>query len=125
MLGLLSNEDLERELRRASIGLVTQRADVLEFNVPSKLMNFMAYGLPVLACVRPDSEVARLVAAANCGWIVDSEQPHRLAEVAATALGSADELETRGQAAREFAARYFDPAAMAATWEGVLRSVAR
>ncbi len=27
-----------------------------EFNLPSKIMNFMAYGLPIVAAVHPDSE---------------------------------------------------------------------
>ena len=45
----------------AAVGLVTQAYDGIDFNVPSKLMNFMAYGIPVVASVRPDSEVARVI----------------------------------------------------------------
>jgi colanic acid biosynthesis glycosyl transferase WcaI len=49
MLGLVSSDALESELREASVGLVTQRHGGEEFNIPSKLMNFMMYGLPVVA----------------------------------------------------------------------------
>ena len=40
---------------------MSQWHDGSEFNIPSKLMNFMAYGIPVLAAVNPDGEVARIV----------------------------------------------------------------
>ena len=60
MPGLLLDE-LEGEMQRATIGLVPQRPDVDEFNLPSKLMNLMSRGVPVLASVNPQSEIARIV----------------------------------------------------------------
>ena len=44
MPGLLL-EELEQEMERATIGLVPQRPDVDEFNLPSKLMNLMSRGV--------------------------------------------------------------------------------
>ena len=61
MLGVLDDDELEVELKRATIAFVSQRYEGAEFNIPSKLMNFMAYGLPILAAVNPSSEVARIV----------------------------------------------------------------
>ena len=49
------------ELQDATIALVSQKHGGEEFNIPSKLMNFMMYGLPVVASVDPRSEVARIV----------------------------------------------------------------
>ena len=59
--GLVSENELERELDEADIGLITQRPDVFEFNVPSRLMTLLARGIPVLAATRRDSEVRRLL----------------------------------------------------------------
>ncbi len=42
MLGLVDDEDLEEELRYADIAFVSQCYEGSEFNIPSKLMNFMA-----------------------------------------------------------------------------------
>jgi colanic acid biosynthesis glycosyl transferase WcaI len=120
MLGLLTNEDLELELRRASLGVVTQRPDVAEFNLPSKLMNFMAYGLPVLAAVRPDSEVAGIIEGANAGWVVDSADPAALPRTGAEVLADVGELSRRGRNGEAFAARNFDPAGTAEQWDDVL-----
>jgi glycosyltransferase involved in cell wall biosynthesis len=86
MPGVLVGEALERRLRRAQLGVVSQRADVAEFNLPSKLMNYMAYGLPVLASVRPDSETARIVRDSGGGWVTDAGDPSAFADAAAEAL---------------------------------------
>jgi colanic acid biosynthesis glycosyl transferase WcaI len=75
MLGVVDDQRLEDELRRADIALVTQLYDGTDFNIPSKLMNFMAYGLPILAAVNPRGEVARIVREADAGWVVDSSNP--------------------------------------------------
>ena len=75
MLGVLDDDELEVELKRATIAFVSQRYEGAEFNIPSKLMNFMAYGLPILAAVNPSCEVARIVREAGAGWIVNSAEP--------------------------------------------------
>ena len=74
MPGLLL-EELETEIERAAIGLVPQRPDVDEFNLPSKLMNLMSRGVPVLASVNPSSEIARIVRESGAGWVVDAADP--------------------------------------------------
>ena len=70
--GVVDDVTLERLLQRASVALVSQRYDDIDFNVPSKLMNFMGYGIPTVAAVRPDSEVARIVDLGAAGWTVAS-----------------------------------------------------
>ena len=87
LLGVISETDLERELARASFGLVTQRADVAEFNVPSKLMTLMGRGLPVLAHVRPGSEVESIISSSGAGWITDARQPEQFTGRAACGAG--------------------------------------
>ena len=72
MFGVVDDERLEQEFAAPDIGFVSQRYEGSEFNIPSKLMNFMAYGLPILAAVNPAGEVARLVSESGAGWVVDS-----------------------------------------------------
>jgi len=123
MPGVLVGERLEQELRRAQLGVVSQRGDVAEFNLPSKLMNYMAYGLPVLASVRPESETARIVRDSGGGWVTDADDPAAFADAAADALGRPDELRVRGAASRAFAARHFRPVDVARAFESVLLEV--
>ena len=122
--GLVSSERLEQELNRASLALVSQKHGGEEFNIPSKLMNFMMYGLPVVASVDPRSEVARIVQASGGGWVVDNRDPGRFAFALRQISGSDGEIDRRGAAAREYALRNFSVQAFAAQFESVLRGVA-
>ncbi|MDQ3849771.1 MAG: glycosyltransferase family 4 protein, partial [Actinomycetota bacterium] len=113
MRGVLLDGALDAELRGAQLGVVSQRADVAEFNLPSKLMNYMAYGLPVLASVRPESETARIVRDSGGGWVCDACDPAAFARTAAEVLARPDVLGERRAAARAFAERNFRPADVA------------
>jgi colanic acid biosynthesis glycosyl transferase WcaI len=109
--GVLDRPELGSLLERAALGLVSQSYEGIDFNVPSKLMNFMGRGLPVIAAVRPESEVARLVERSGCGWVTTS--PSEAAAVAARALQQPDERAAHGRAGLEFAREHFAPARVA------------
>jgi colanic acid biosynthesis glycosyl transferase WcaI len=104
---------------------VSQRYEGVDFNVPSKLMNFMGYGIPVVAAVRADSEVARIVRSSGGGWVVDSPDPDALSATLALALSEPEERARRGRAALRFAASHFDPEQLAADFESVLDTARR
>ena len=123
--GVLDHRELESELERAAVAVVSQRYEGTDFNVPSKLMNFMARGLPVVAAVRPDSEVARIVRASNGGWVTERGDPRNFAALVAAALQDPRDRFRRGQAALRFARKHFTAARLASQFEEVLLSVAR
>jgi colanic acid biosynthesis glycosyl transferase WcaI len=120
VLGLVDEAALEREFEQASLALVTQQRDVVEFNVPSRLMNYMAEALPVVASVRADSEVARIVSGSGAGWVTSLET---VGEVLTAALGDPAELERRSLAALEHARREFDVRVAAERFEELLQEV--
>jgi colanic acid biosynthesis glycosyl transferase WcaI len=124
MAGLVSSERLEHELHDASIALVSQKHGGEEFNIPSKIMNFMMYGLPIVASVDPGSEVAHIVRTSGGGWIVDNADPAVFAQALREIAGSPDEITRRAAAAREYAARHFNVDAFAAHFDDVLGRVA-
>jgi colanic acid biosynthesis glycosyl transferase WcaI len=124
MLGVVDDTHLDQELRSAVLALVTQAYQGTEFNLPSKLMNYLAYGLPVIAAVNPRSETARLVREAHAGWVVDSSEPGSLPTAIAEALADPNELAARGQAGRQFALEQFSPPAFVDAFERELRAVA-
>jgi colanic acid biosynthesis glycosyl transferase WcaI len=123
MLGVVDDSRLEQELRSADIGFVTQRYEGSEFNIPSKLMNFMAYGLPILAAVNPAGEVARLVQASGGGWVIDSSDPDAFPRELARLAGAREELVERGAAARRYAERHFTKPGFAEAFERALLDV--
>lgn len=120
MRGVISDAELEEELQSARIGLVTQHYAGSEFNIPSKLMNFMAYGLPVLAAVNPEGEVARIVREASAGWTVNSAEPSALPQKLYELSQSPAEIAERAGAAYAYANRNFTADAFAAEFESEL-----
>lgn len=116
--GLLPSVD--SELDRAAVGLVPQRPDITEFNLPSKLMNFMARGVPVLASVSLDSETARLVQQSGGGWLADAADPDAFPETVARIAADPEERGTRARRARAFAAEHFSADVIADQFERVL-----
>jgi colanic acid biosynthesis glycosyl transferase WcaI len=119
--GLLSAADLDDELRRAQIAVVSQHYDAGEFNVPSKLMNFMAAGLPVVASVAPTSEAARIIRASGCGWVTDSDDLDAFTEALGAAIDAPDECGDRGLAGLAFARRNFRPSLLGKIFDDVIR----
>lgn len=123
MLGMVEDERLERELQQADVAFVSQRHDGSEFNIPSKLMNFMAYGLPVLAAVNPAGEVARIVRESGAGWVVDSSDADAFPRELARLATAGDELPKRAASARRYADEHFTGEGFAARFEQTLRAV--
>jgi len=106
MLGLVDDAQLEQELSQADVGLVTQRYEGAEFNIPSKLMNFMAYGLPIVAAVDPGGEVARIIREADAGWVVDSRDLDAFPREIARIGSERTELRQRSANARHSSRAY-------------------
>jgi colanic acid biosynthesis glycosyl transferase WcaI len=122
-LGLVSDERLEQELRSATLALVSQSYTGAEFNLPSKLMNFMAYGLPIVAAVHPEGETARLVEKAEAGWVADSSDPDLFPRTVISALDDAEDLRRKALTARSYAEEHFSTKAFAGSFDRLLRRV--
>jgi putative colanic acid biosynthesis glycosyltransferase WcaI len=122
-LGLVSDERLEEELRSATLALVSQSYTGAEFNLPSKIMNFMAYGLPIVAAVNPAGESARLTEKAGAGWVADSSDPDLFPRTVIAALDDAADLRSKAAAARAYAEQNFSTEAFAGSFDRLLRTV--
>jgi colanic acid biosynthesis glycosyl transferase WcaI len=123
MLGLVDDHRLEAELQAATLAFVSQQYEGAEFNIPSKIMNFMAYGLPILAAVNPASEVARIVERAGAGWVVNSGEPERFPDRLAAILRDPQDIQGRAAAARACAEEHFTQDGFARRFDASLREV--
>jgi colanic acid biosynthesis glycosyl transferase WcaI len=123
MPGIVDDERLEHELQSATIAFVSQRHEGAEFNIPSKIMNFMAYGLPILAAVNPQGEVARIVRESGAGWVVDSSEPDSFPSKLAEILRAPDEVASCGRAAYRYAQQHFTQDGFVARFDEALADV--
>jgi colanic acid biosynthesis glycosyl transferase WcaI len=121
--GIISDEALASELERATVALVSQHYEGAEFNVPSKLMNFMGQGLATVASVGPRSEVSRILAKSEGGWVTSSSHPDEAAHTLAEVLREPAEIARRGAKALDFARANFTAEHCVERFEGVLAKV--
>jgi colanic acid biosynthesis glycosyl transferase WcaI len=122
-LGVVPRNRLVREVDGASIGIVSQRPGLVEFNLPSKLMNYMARGLPVIASVDPESETARLVRESGVGWVTDPNDLDLFCDRLAQVLADPGARAQASAAGLRYARRALRPSACAALFEEVAREL--
>jgi len=76
--------------------------------VPSKLLNIMASGRPIVASLPDYSDARRIIEEANCGYCVPPRDPHKLAKAILTLYNDNDLREEMGSNGRIYAERYFE-----------------
>jgi colanic acid biosynthesis glycosyl transferase WcaI len=73
-------EELPEMLAAADVGLITQKRNVVGFNMPSKTQVLLASGRPILAAVPAHGTAAQAVRASGGGIVVKPENPYDLAQ---------------------------------------------
>jgi glycosyltransferase involved in cell wall biosynthesis len=114
--------DLPPILAAADAVLVLlQRGSLYEDSLPTKLVEGLAAGRPVI--VSAAGESARIVADAGAGYTADPEDPEALRDVIRQAAIDPDRA-VKGQAGRAIAAEVFDRRIVVRTLAGYLEEVA-
>jgi colanic acid biosynthesis glycosyl transferase WcaI len=100
-LPLLDAKDFRGLMAASNVCLVTQQHSVSEIAFPSKIVTYLAAGRPIVACVNPECEVARITRESGAGTVVEAENPLALVE-AVRGLRNAD-LRKAGENGRAYA----------------------
>jgi glycosyltransferase involved in cell wall biosynthesis len=108
----------------ADVCLVSLKAGLSGYIVPSKLYPILAAGRPYIAAVEDTSEVAAITRQHQCGLVAPPGDAQALASVVRTLAADRAVCERMGAAARG-AAPLFDRARQVAAHAAVLREVAR
>lgn len=123
MPGVVMGADLDALLARATLGVVTQRPDVAEFNLPSKLMHYMGVGLPVVGVVRPGSETERIIHEANAGWTVDASDPAAFPGLLQTLLANPQDVHRASRNSHAYALEHFSARRVTDAFEDMFASI--
>jgi glycosyltransferase involved in cell wall biosynthesis len=111
-------------LASSDVLLVVLDQGASRYSVPSKVLNYLCAGRPILALLPAENAVAEAVVAAGAGIVVTPGDT----EAASAALNRllADPLQRAkmGAAAREYAERTFDVAAVGDRFEAVFDQLA-
>jgi len=117
-------EDYWRLLSASDICLVSlKKSKVKTPVVPRKLEDVMAAGRPVIAHVPLDGDVKKFIEKANCGIVIDAENPEGLADAIQKMHGMREDARLQyGRNGRSYAVRNFSPQAIATQYETLFAS---
>jgi len=110
-------------LQSSDVSLVTLRKEYKQPVVPSKLMEIMAAGCPVILSVPKSSDAVRIVKKAQCGIWVPPESPEKLAEAILTLFRNKRLAKSMGLKGRKFAEEYFSLERAVNDYEKILFSL--
>ena len=77
-MDVLPQEAFLQLLQRADVSVILQKAEVKDIVVPSKLMNILAIGSPVIAAVSRESETAKILSRLSVDTIIKPGDPEAL-----------------------------------------------
>jgi len=92
--------------------------------IPSRLFNILASGRPVVAMCGPDSELGRITASENVGYMVVPGDGNGLIETFRKARNDPDRI-AKGDRARRLVEARFSPQAYTEAWRRLLRQESR
>lgn len=95
-------------LRSADLLILPTRSGQSMSSIPSKLIYYMLAARPILALVHSDSETAKVITQAKCGWILHPDQSEAIMEkIIWIKDNSSGNLAKMGQSGREYAINHY------------------
>lgn len=116
-------EQLPDVLASADVLIVVLERDASRYSVPSKVLNYLCAGRPILALLPSDNAVAQTVEDAGAGLVVEPDDLESTAAALNSILSDSAVSEEMGRAARRYAERTFDVGSVADQFEAVLKDV--
>lgn len=113
-------EQLSDMLSTADILIAILENDASQYSVPSKVLNYMCAGRPVVALMPPDNAAAQMVVAADAGIVVPLGDRETLAAAVDLLLQDGRLRQRMSENARRYAEENFDITAIADGFENVL-----
>jgi len=94
-------------LRASDVSMINLNPKLTTPVVPSKLLNIMACGLPVVASLPPHSDALRIIQEADCGSCVPAGDAEALADAILEVYRNPSQARKFGDNARQFALAHF------------------
>ena len=107
LLPFQPREQLPEMLAAADVGLVTQKSNVIAFNLPSKIPVLLASGRPIIASVPDTGTAAKAVQQSGGGLVVTPEDPKALASAIEGLYNNPDKAEMLGHQGRQYAIEHY------------------
>jgi hypothetical protein len=110
-------------MRGADLGLVSLMPGVIAYAYPSKTASYLSEGLPVLAAVEPDSELAKDVVAWGVGGVLPVDGVGAVTDALAGWVARKPQLRDMRARAAEVWREQFSATAKLEAWNALLADV--
>jgi colanic acid biosynthesis glycosyl transferase WcaI len=100
-------EDMPDVYAMADVSIVSLKKDIVVESVPSKTYTILASGRPIIAAVDRETEVAHLIAQAQCGLYVEPGDVAALAEAILKLYNDPHSLIVFGEHGRDFVTKHY------------------
>lgn len=84
--------EAQAAIAAADVGLVSLEPDIYRYAFPSKTLTYLALGLPILAIVEADSELAAMITRHRLGWVSEGRTAAAIAAMLKSIAANAREL---------------------------------
>jgi glycosyltransferase involved in cell wall biosynthesis len=121
--GALNDADWIAEMKAAHVALVTMAPGSERVVMPSKTYSALAAGLGVLALCPADSDLAALVTAEKCGWVVPPGDIDGLARVIEQIGRDDGALDATRQRSYEAGQGTYEMATLTKTWTKLFKTI--
>lgn len=118
-------EKLPEMLAAADVGLVVQKKNVLDFNMPSKIQVLLASGRAIIASVPATGTAASAIAKSQGGIVTPPEDPKSLAKAVEELYHNRDRLVRLGNQGRAYAEKNYAFESALDKYEKLFASVVR
>jgi colanic acid biosynthesis glycosyl transferase WcaI len=116
-------EDLPYVYAIADVSIVSLKSDIVIESVPSKTYTILASGRPIIAAVDRETEVAKMIAQAQCGIRVEPGDVAGLAEAILASYTNSNKFATFGERGRDFVTRYYSRSVASNQYHNILRNL--
>ena len=116
-------EQLPDMLASADVLVVVLERDASRYSVPSKVLNYLCAGRPVLGLLPANNAVAQMIETAQAGVVVDPGNAAEASPALNRLLADSNTREKMGTAARRYAEQAFDVYAVGDLFDSVFRAV--
>lgn len=114
---------INRVMETADLGLITLASNIYRMAYPSKTMNYMAQGCPLLVAVEPESELSQFVEEQNIGYVATPQDAVALKNTILRAFGErAGHAEMRVRTAR-LAQEVFGQEQATKAWSHLIKGI--
>ncbi len=122
-LPLQPKSDYPSLIGASDVGLVPLIEGLHTPTVPAKLLDIMGGGRPIIAIVESDGDTAKIVQAANAGYVIKPGDAESLTQAILTLRNQPSHAQTLGENGRTYAEKHFSRRACIDQYESLFQNI--